>query len=60
MKRKIIQRPPEPDPLGDLQDEVSALRNEVTALHNTVSDGFQAIKTSLGDILRAVEDKDAS
>jgi hypothetical protein len=60
MKRKIIQGPPEPDPLDELRSEVSALRSEVTELHNAVNEGFQEIKTSLGDILRELESKDES
>jgi hypothetical protein len=44
----------------DLADEVSALRESVETLNQTVTEGFQEIKSSLADILSALEGKDVS
>jgi hypothetical protein len=60
MARIINQSPSKRDPFDELSREVSALKDEVAALHRTITDGFQEVKSALGDILRALEDKDVS
>ena len=46
------------DPLDELTNDIASLRDEVAAHHRTVVKELADIKSALGDILRALEEKD--
>jgi hypothetical protein len=57
MSKIIRQGPPEPDPIGELKDDIDSLRGEVATLQSTIDADRQWIKDALSEILRELQMK---
>lgn len=60
MKKPYRQGQPPEDPFAQLQSEVASLRSEVVAFHLMATEELKGIRSALGDIQRALEEKDVS